>query len=265
MERRMLMAIVPALLAALLLTACGARTWKTPAPAETTAPAETPKREDSGETDTRLEMLPGLDAAALRNTLPEADYAAFAAYLPVLEGTETFRWVAGPYDGYPGYNWESFDAGMKEVRDRFWEGFEIDPPDALTLDRLAVQDLDGDGAMEMALLFQDGAYRYLVLRMEDEDCCGTSFGVRWFEGLQTNGVYWGSGGAGSSTYYRMTFRDGVFQQQELGSREEWAAGSEYKLGGELVTKERFDAWRAEHLPGEVTWYGPDGSVIPENQ
>ena len=43
------------------------------------------------------------------------------------------------------------------------------------------------------------------------------------------------------------------------------SGSEYKLDGEIVTKETFDAWQAEHLPGEVTWYAPDGSVIPENR
>lgn len=256
MRSRMFMAVVPALLAALLLTACGPRAEQTPAPAETTAPAET----------AAVPMLPGLDAAGLNSTMPEEDYAAFEAYLPVLEGEKTFRWVAGPYVGYPDYDWEPFDADMAEVRDRFWDGFEIDqPPETLTLDRLAVQDVDGDGTMELAMLFQDGAYQYLVLHMEDEDCYGTSFGVRWFEGLQTNGVYWGSGGAGSSTYYRMAFRDEMFCQQELGQREEWGTGSEYKLDGEIVTKETFDAWRAENLPGEVTWYAPDGSVIPENQ
>lgn len=257
MRSRMFMAAVPALLAALLLTACGARTGQTPDPAPSD-PAETTAEEQK--------MLPDLDAAALNSTMPEEDYAAFEAYLPVLEGERTFRWVAGPYDGYPDYDWESFDADMAEVRDRLWDGFEIDqPPETLTLDRLAVQDVDGDGTMELAMLFQDGAYNYLILHMEGEDCYGTSFGVRWFEGLQTNGVYWGSGGAGSSTYYRMAFRDGIFQQQELGSREEWGTGSEYTLAGETVTKETFYAWLAENLPGEVIWYAPDGSVIPENQ
>lgn len=249
-----------------LLTACGLRAEQTPAPAETTAPAETAERKDSGETDTPPEMLPGLDAAALNSTMSEKEYADFEAYLPVLEGTKTFRWVAGPCDGYPDYDWEPFDADMTAVRDRFWEGVEIgQPPESLTLDRLAMQDVDGDGSMELAMLFQDGAYRYLVLRMEDEDCYGTSFGVRWFEGLQTNGVYWGSGGVGSSTYYQLAFEDGAFRQQELGSREEWATGGEYRLGGEVVTKETFDLWLAEHLPGEAVWYAPDGSVVPEGR
>ena len=62
----------------------------------------------------------------------------------------------------------------------------------------------------------------------------------------------------------MSFRGGVFEQQELGHREECATGSEYELGGEEVTKADFDAWLAETMADSVTWYGSDGSVIPEN-
>ena len=58
-------------------------------------------------------MLPGLDVSGLEETMPEADFAAFQAYLPVLTGEETFRWVAGPYDsGDPDGDWEPFDADM---------------------------------------------------------------------------------------------------------------------------------------------------------
>ena len=62
----------------------------------------------------------------------------------------------------------------------------------------------------------------------------------------------------------MSFRDGVFEQQVLGHREEWATGGEYELGGEAVAKVDFDAWLAENLAAGVTWYAPDGTVIPEN-
>ena len=39
--------------------------------------------------------------------MPETDFAAFRAYLPVLTGEESFRWVAGPYDGYPDGDWDA--------------------------------------------------------------------------------------------------------------------------------------------------------------
>ena len=207
--------LAAALVTAFLLTACGARTEETPAPAPA-EPEEMPASEESqAPGEAPRDMLPDLDVSALKATMPEADYEAFTDYLPVLRGEQTFRWVAGPYDGYPDYNWEPFDADMTAVRDQLWRGFEKEPPETLALDRLAVQDIDGDGTAELVLLFQDGAYNYLVLHREEDAVYGTRLYVRWFEGLQKNGVYIGAAGAGDSTYLRMAFRNGRFEQEEL--------------------------------------------------
>ena len=121
-----------------------------------------------------------------------------------------------------------------------------------------------DGTAELVLLFQDGAYNYLVLHREEDAVYGTRLYVRWFEGLQKNGVYIGAAGAGDSTYLRMAFRNGRFEQEELAHRLEWGTGYNYTLGGEEVTKAAFDAWYAETMVGDVTWYAPGGAVIPEN-
>ena len=256
--------LAAALVTAFLLTACGARTEETPAPAPA-EPEEMPASEESqAPGEAPRDMLPDLDVSALKATMPEADYEAFTAYLPVLRGEQTFRWVAGPYDGYPDYNWEPFDADMTAVRDQLWRGFEKEPPETLALDRLAVQDIDGDGTAELVLLFQDGAYNYLVLHREEDAVYGTRLYVRWFEGLQKNGVYIGAAGAGDSTYLRMAFRNGRFEQEELAHRLEWGTGYNYTLGGEEVTKAAFDAWYAETMVGYVTWSAPGGAVIPEN-
>ena len=256
--------LAAALVTAFLLTACGARTEETPAPAPA-EPEEMPASEESqAPGEAPRDMLPDLDVSALKATISEADYEAFTAYLPVLRGEQTFRWVAGPYDGYPDYNWEPFDADMTAVRDQLWRGFEKEPPETLALDRLAVQDIDGDGTAELVLLFQDGAYNYLVLHREEDAVYGTRLYVRWFEGLQKNGVYIGATGAGDSTYLRMAFRNGRFEQEELAHRLEWGTGYNYTLGGEEVTKAAFDAWYAETMVGDVTWYAPGGAVIPEN-
>ena len=256
--------LAAALVTAFLLTACGARTEETPAPAPA-EPEEMPASEESqAPGEAPRDMLPDLDVSALKATMPEADYEAFTDYLPVLRGEQTFRWVAGPYDGYPDYDWEPFDADMTAVRDQLWRGFEKEPPETLALDRLAVQDIDGDGTAELVLLFQDGAYNYLVLHREEDAVYGTRLYVRWFEGLQKNGVYIGAAGAGDSTYLRMAFRNGRFEQEELAHRLEWGTGYNYALGGEEVTKAAFDAWYAETMVGDVTWYAPGGAVIPEN-
>lgn len=250
------------LLAALLLTACGARPEQT----VVSEPEEPPEQVENIVEEPNFEMLPGLVPAAFQDTMPEEDYAAFAAYLPVLAGEQTFRWVAGPHDGYPDYTWDPVETDLSGFHNILWDRTDVEqPPETLTLDRLAVQDVDGDGTAELVLLFQDVAYQYLVLHMEEDACFGTSFGVRWFMSLRENGVYEGSGGAGSTTYYKMAFRDEKFCQQELAHREEWATGGEYVLDGEPVSEAEFARWQEETLTDEVTWYAPNGTVIPENQ
>lgn len=247
----------------LLLTACGAQTEQ----AAEEPPAETETAQDGGTEDAvqaaPSDLLPGLDLSALEASMPGEDYAAFETYLPVLRGEQAFRWVEGPYDGYE-CGWEPFDADMTAVHDQLWSGFGGEIPEKLTLDRLAVQDIDGDGAAELVLLFQDGAYNYLVLHREGEKFYGTRFYVRWFEGLQKNGVYWGAGGAGYSTYCRMSFQNDHFEEQELGRSIDGAHTCYRELDGREVTKEAFDAWYAENMVGDVAWYAPGGAVIPED-
>ncbi|MDD5932146.1 MAG: hypothetical protein PUC45_06830 [Oscillospiraceae bacterium] len=278
MQTHRFRAMVHILLAACLLTACGAKTTSSAQPSSTGASASSTEAspvspEASLEAadpaadppaDVPLDLLPELDVSALRSTMSEEDSAAFAAYLPVLRGEETFRWAAGPYRGYPDYGWETREVTLAEFHDGLWRGNEEHKTDTLELDRLAVQDIDGDGAAELILLFRDMGYNDLVLHREEDAVYGTDLSVRWFEDLQKNGVYIGSGGAGDSTYYRMTFQNGRFEQEELAHRVEWADGCTCTLGGETVPEEAFDAWYAENMVGGVTWYAPDGSVIPEN-
>lgn len=240
--------------------------WLARQPSET-APETVMKKSETVEKiaaeEPRKNMLPGLDTDAVAAAMPEADWKAFERFLPVLRNETAFRWVAGPYDGYES-DWKPFDATLADFHDQLWDGFAIeDPPEALTLDRLAVQDMDVDGEPELVLLFQDGAYQYLILRREGEIVYGTSMGVRWFEELQTSGVYIGSGGAGDHTYHRMTFEDGRFADRELARKVEGASGAVYTLDGQETTKEAFDAWYAENMVGGVTWYAPDGTPFQD--
>ena len=256
MRKRIVMLLAASLL---LLAACAAPAEDTPeepeegaGPAvETVPPVSTEPRN----------MLPGLDVSGLEETMPEADFAAFQAYLPVLTGEETFRWVAGPsYDDWE-EAWEPFDADMAAVYDRFWGHDDVeDPPGTLTLDRLAVADIVGDAEPELVLLFQDRAYNYLVFHREDGVIYGTSFYIRWFESLQETGIYMGSGGADVSYYHQLFFHDGRFWDEQLGEK----IGDDCELNGREVSEAEFDAWYAANMTSDVTWYSPDGAVIPEN-
>ena len=96
MRKRIVLILAASLL---LLTACAAPAEDTPeepeegaGPAVETVPPVSPEPRN---------MLPGMDVSGLEASMPEADFAAFQAYLPVLIGEETFCWVAGPsYDDW---------------------------------------------------------------------------------------------------------------------------------------------------------------------
>lgn len=76
----------------------------------------------------------------------------------MLTGEESFRWVAGPYDGYPDGDWEPFDAFMAAVHDRYWSDSEAEnPPETLTLDRLAVADIVGGESRSWCCCSRTGA------------------------------------------------------------------------------------------------------------
>ena len=266
MGKRILTAV---LLTALFLTACGAQTEQTPAPAE-------PPTDGKGEmVPTTSEgsgagLLASVDFSALQDTMTPEEWEGLSRYLPVLEENAVFHWIIGtelaedaPYHKTSEGVRERGTVTLAEFHKARW-AWSGEAPEKLILNRLTAQDTDGDGVPELVMLFDELGWYYLIFHQESGTFYAVEFPIRWFEGLQKNGIYIGSGGVGSSWYYRMSFRGGVFEQQELGHREEWATGSEYELGGQEVTKAGFDTWYTENMVGDVTWYAPGGAVIPEN-
>ena len=147
MRKRSMTALVASLL---LLTACTAPAEKAEGQVPAADAEATDFQERADPAPESPNLLPDLDVSGLEETMPETDFAAFRAYLPVLTGEESFRWVAGPYDGYPDGDWEPFDADMAAVHDRYWSDSEAEnPPETLTLDRLAVADIVGGEEPEL--------------------------------------------------------------------------------------------------------------------
>ena len=98
MRKRSMTALVASLL---LLTACTAPAEKAEGQVPAADAEATDFQERADPAPESPNLLPDLDVSGLEETMPETDFAAFRAYLPVLTGEESFRWVAGPYDGYP--------------------------------------------------------------------------------------------------------------------------------------------------------------------
>lgn len=210
-------------------------------------------------------VLPGLDKSSFKTAMPEEDYGAFEAYLPVLRGEQTFRWVSVVRPGCAGPEREPLDVTIAAYCDERYGDLELEePPEALTLYCLAVQDIDGDGGAELVLHFRDLGGHYLVLHREDETVWGAVYIERGFQGLQKNGVYAGSGGVGRTYYYQTSFQDGVFEERKLGHKLYDGNGAfDCELDGQEVAEAIFDAWLEETMVGGVIWYTPGGEAFSD--
>lgn len=192
------------------------------------APASPPAEETSAP-ELRLE----LPMALLERHMSDDRYEALGGFRPVLEEGQSFLLTEDCDTG------ESRTAVMAELL--------ADRPE---LDYLMVEDLDGDGGLDLILHFPDQGGGYLILRRDGEEFWGLLLGERSFEGLQTNGVFVGSGGAFAQYYCRLGFREGAFSLDLLGEQE----GEQYRIDGEPVDPETFQDWLAEQLPGDAPRY-----------
>ena len=92
----------------------------------------------------------------------------------------------------------------------------------------------------------------MILHCENGEFYGWVIMYRGFEGLQTNGVYVSSGGAGSNCWKRIRFDDGSWMEEVL-LEEDWG---EYWVGGEAVDADAFWPQVDFYETEDVTRYEP---------
>lgn len=200
----------------LALAACAA-----PPPEESPGPAPSPAL--------------SLDLETLERTMSEDRYAALTGFLPVLEEDAPLSLSWGAPEAPPE---DTTVAGYLDFFRQSWSG-EGEAP--LAVDYVMAEDLTGDGALELILHFPDFGGNSLILHREGDAFHGLSLGERSFQDLQASGIFGGSGGAALSYYHRLTFRDGVLAEEELGRQEDGVC----TLAGETVSQAEFDQWLAE--------------------
>jgi beta-lactamase regulating signal transducer with metallopeptidase domain len=189
--------------------------------------------------------LSQVDFAACQSELSTEDWQALSAFFPVLKEGHVLFAALMPEAG-------AATAMMKaqSIHDIFADyGFEH-PPEEFTLSSYALCDLTGDGEKELALYSNHDSGLNLVLHREGDAFYGVYKPIRWFMDLQENGIFYGSGGAATSYYKRLHFKNGA-AWVELLANTDW---DYYAVGGEEVTQAEFEAWQAEALVGETAWY-----------
>lgn len=114
-----------------------------------------------------------------------------------------------------------------------------DTAESLRWSRYAFCDMDQDGAVEMLIeVVRAGAY-YLILHEIEGEFYGYRLSYRSMTQIYEDGLTEGSSGSADNRGSRWTFT-----KEGISSTEEWACvEGEYRLYGETVSKEEYEAYR----------------------
>lgn len=202
-----------------------------------------------------------LDYDSFQSRMTDEEWEGFQQYFPVLKENAVFHytdfgdgeelningepWNKGEYVWYERY-------GSEETMDiRRYVKYYCEDGAEWKVEDVRVFDLDGDGVQELIIQWAPvGIANLLVLHCEKEEFYGWEIMYRGFEGLQTNGIYVSSGGAGSNRWKRIRFDDGNWLEEVL-LIEEWG---EYYMSGEAVDEDTFWQQVDFYEVGEVTRY-----------
>lgn len=222
------------------------------------AGAENEKQKDSQKDITQEEKsseetsmkLNEIDWTTYEKKLSEDEYQVLQKYISVLTGKAGFLWDYSFFTGKKGKVYKKvtlqqfLDAQCDENPDGFRE--------TLILNSLAFCDVFQSGSKDLVLHLENHGWEYLILHYDNGKIYGVDQPERCFEMLQANGLYYGSGGASTGYYRRMSFTKGKCSASLVALRDE----KTFYIGSKIVSEKKFQKWKKENFSDEVKWYAP---------
>lgn len=185
-----------------------------------------------------------VDFVSYQDELSGEDWQALSSFFPILLEGRTFKATHCPYpDGY------TDDFEEYSIND-LYESWYPEYPDEFILKEFSLCDLTGDGQKELVLYSDFGIGLYFVFHKEGDDFYAVYMPARWFEFFQKNGIYIGSGGAGTFYFRRLHFLRNVFWEEEIAMYTEGYC----EIGGEEVSVAEMETWADKMMVGEAVWY-----------
>lgn len=214
-----------------------------------------------------------LDYDSFQSRMTDEEWKGFQRYFPVLKENVEFHYTGFGDEVELNKDEEPLKDGeyllferytSEEVMDinHFTEIWSDD--DVCKVEDIRILDLDGDGIQELIIQWTPVG-EILVLHREKDEFYAWGATYRAFEGLQTNGVYISSGGAGSNSWQRIRFDNGSWLEETL-FEEDWG---KYYVSGELVDEDTFlqqvDFYETDEVTRYVPRPYPDGIVKIYNE
>lgn len=182
-----------------------------------------------------------VDWGAYQYKLLAREYQELQDYMPVLTGEKSLIWISEELDADDKKRTKRKEMLISQFSEEYGES-ELGQEE-YWLDYISVCDITQDGGLELVLHFINWGGFYLILHREGNRFYATDRGERSFEGLQADGMYFGSGGGFTSYFYRMKFAGDTFLEKLIAQKDH----GEYEIEGRKAGETEFAKWERSRM------------------
>ena len=141
--------------------------------------------------------------------------------------------------------------------------YGVSMPGFVLLNEYALVDMTGDGQKELVMRFSELGNCVLVVYEENGSYYVSEYSIRQMQTVYADGMYRGSGGAGTWSYHHISVENGILSNETIAIHDAYTSYLENGeseivfegyVNGQPVTREEFLKWEAENAVNEVHWY-----------
>lgn len=196
------------------------------------------------------QYLAKIDWRSMKGRFSDEDMEAIHRNLPALEGGEV-TWIYRSAEEQDIYLHDTKQTTLQGIVDQ-WCKESNRESEKIVVNSFLFADVFGSGKKDICLLIEHFGWYWMILHQEDGVIYAIDMPVRWFEGVQTDGLYYGSGGAFESYYKRMSFANGDYTEERVA---EVRYGVLY-IDGVEQSDAVYQDWKDKYIKEEAEWHTP---------
>ena len=198
------------------------------------------------------QYLSEIDWRSMKGRFSEEEMEAIHRNLPALEGGEV-TWIYRSADGEEPdtYLHDTMQTTLQGIVNQWYEENEREPQQTI-VNSFLFADVFRSGKKDICLLVEHWGWYWIILHEEDGVIYAIDMPVRWFCGVQSDGLYYGSGGAEIAHYKRMTFSDGDYTEERVA---DVLYGVLYMDDVEQSDK-TYQEWQKKYIKESAEWHTP---------
>ncbi len=214
-----------------------------------TVPEETCK---DGENLDTGQYLKDIEWEKFEARISADEYQALQKYLPILRGEE-FVWIyrRSKEKGADTSIHAKNELTIQQMINHELEASDLESEEPI-VNTILFADVFQSGNQNVCIQFRQPGWFWLILHEENGVIYGVDMPERWFGGVQKDGLYFGSGGAGTQYYHRMKFIDGDYLEEDVGE----VAHGAFFMGGEKQSEGTYTRWIEENIKAPAKGYTP---------